>query len=224
MISDGLTVGFHVTEDDSPLERATGRTSTTVDCIPPPQLRYDGNVLIRVHIRDTGDSLAEVLHEDERTSHVFHSQSHEGSTIRCLSSEPSSLHALTNAGFLPTTVRYSDGTGFFRGEVVGRDVLKNVLQAAGSTVGVRVSDIYHIDPDGDSVFPDSESPQGWDLTPAQEEALETAYRLGYFEIPREATSADIATELGISESAYLQRMQRAERRVVEKIFDGEFHP
>lgn len=223
MISDGLTVGFHVTEDDSPLERATNRTSTTVDCIPPPQLRYDGNVLIRVHTRDAGGTFAEALHDDERASHVFHSRSQNSSTIRCLSSEPSSLHALTNAGFLPTTVRYSEGTGFFRGEVVGRDVLKNVLQAAGSTVGVRVSDIYHIDPDDDTVFPDSESPRGWDLTPAQEEALETAYRMGYFEIPRDSTTADIAAELGISESACLQRMHRAERRVIEKIFDEEFH-
>ena len=123
MISNGLTVGFQVTEDDSPLKRATERTETDVHCCPPPQLRRDGNVLLRFRTRDDGEAIAEYLLGDDRVSHVFHSSEGTQDGVRCLSEKPSSLHTLTNAGFLPTTIRYVDGTGFFRGEVVGRDVL-----------------------------------------------------------------------------------------------------
>jgi predicted DNA binding protein len=221
MISNGLTVGFQVTEDDSPLERVTERTGTDVHCCPPPQLRRDGNVLLRFRTRDDGEAIAEHLLGDDRVSHVFHSCEGTRDGVRCLSEKPSSLHTLTNAGFLPTTVRYVDGTGFFRGEVVGRDVLKNVLQAAGSTIGIHVRNIYRIEEDPEDAASSVATPDRWDLTPAQEEALETAYRMGYFEMPRAATTAGIAAELDISKSALLQRLQRAERAIVGKLFDDK---
>lgn len=221
MIANGLTVGFQVTEDGCPLERATERTGTSIRCVPPPQLRYDGNVLLRAHVKEGGTDLVESLRGDDRVSHVFVSNGEQRSTVRCLSGEPSSLHALTNAGFLPTTVRYVKGTGFFKGEVVGRDVLKNVLQAAGSTVGVHVQNIYQINPNESDPLASRGELHWWNLTSAQEEALKTAYQMGYFEIPRKVTTDDIAAELDISKSAVLQRIQRAERTVIEKLFDEE---
>ena len=47
-----------------------------------------------------------------------------------------------------------------------------------------------------------------ELTPAQREALELAIQRGYFEVPRQSTVEDLATEIGISDSAVSQRLRR----------------
>ncbi len=42
--------------------------------------------------------------------------------------------------------------------------------------------------------------------------------MGYFSVPREATASDVAEELGISKSAFLERLHRAERSMFTQIF------
>lgn len=46
------------------------------------------------------------------------------------------------------------------------------------------------------------------LTPKQHEALTRAWEMGYFEIPRNATLADVADEFGISEQSLSCRLRR----------------
>lgn len=46
------------------------------------------------------------------------------------------------------------------------------------------------------------------LTAPQREALSTARELGYFEIPRQASLADVATELGITPQSLSERLRR----------------
>lgn len=53
------------------------------------------------------------------------------------------------------------------------------------------------------------------LSPEQAKTLETAYRAGYFEIPREATAADVAAELEISPQSVSERLRRAYAALVE---------
>lgn len=221
MLSNGLGVEVQVTGDGCPLSDATAGAGVTVDCRPPPQLRDDGHVLLRMQAGaiEGGEAVADHLDADSRVSHIFLSSDRHGVTIRCLSTEPCVLHTLTDAGFLPTNVRFANGTASFKGEVVGRDVLKNVLHAAGEAVGVHVRNIYQITPDDDA---DDVPPlQGWNLTPSQVLALETAYELGYFDVPRKTTAVDVADDLGISKSAFLQRLQRAERAIMEQILNDE---
>lgn len=52
------------------------------------------------------------------------------------------------------------------------------------------------------------------LTPRQREVLETAYGLGYYEVPREATAADVAERMGLDRSTVTEHLQRAERHLV----------
>ncbi|WP_435319381.1 helix-turn-helix domain-containing protein [Haloarchaeobius sp. TZWSO28] len=47
------------------------------------------------------------------------------------------------------------------------------------------------------------------LTDEQREALEIAASLGYYKVPKNATLADVAAELGISEQAAGERLRRA---------------
>lgn len=53
-----------------------------------------------------------------------------------------------------------------------------------------------------------------DLTPRQREVVETAWELGYYEVPREATADDVAAELGLDGSTVTEHLQRAERNLL----------
>jgi predicted DNA binding protein len=53
------------------------------------------------------------------------------------------------------------------------------------------------------------------LTPKQHEALETAWKMGYFESPRRATLEDVAAEIGISRQSLSQRLRRAHNAWIE---------
>lgn len=53
-----------------------------------------------------------------------------------------------------------------------------------------------------------------DLTDRQEEALETAVAVGYYEIPREGTVSDVADALGCSTSTAGELVRKAEASVV----------
>jgi len=64
---------------------------------------------------------------------------------------------------------------------------------------------------------DGESePPGDGLTDHQQEALRTAYELGYFDIPRRATLKEIAAELDISASSVSERLRRAQTQLIEE--------
>ncbi len=52
------------------------------------------------------------------------------------------------------------------------------------------------------------------LTERQREVIRTAYDLGYFEIPREASTDDIAAELDVDPSTVTEHLQRAERNLL----------
>ena len=71
---------------------------------------------------------------------------------------------------------------------------------------------------------DAESRGGADadagLTDPQRAAVRTAYEMGYFEIPRTATLAEVAAELGISASSCSERLRRAQTHLVETHVDG----
>lgn len=52
------------------------------------------------------------------------------------------------------------------------------------------------------------------LTPKQQEAIVTAWDIGYFELPREASMADVADELGITAQSFSDRLRRAQHTLV----------
>jgi DNA-binding CsgD family transcriptional regulator len=53
-----------------------------------------------------------------------------------------------------------------------------------------------------------------DLTERQREVLETAYDLGFFDVPREATTAEVADAIGVDPSTAAEHLQRAERNLL----------
>ncbi len=55
------------------------------------------------------------------------------------------------------------------------------------------------------------------LTSRQREMLDTAVRLGYYEVPRDATHEDIADELGVSTTTVGEHLRKIEARMLTEI-------
>ena len=211
MISECLVVEFRVTGDDCPLADASRGTEAKIEAAPPLR-RDDGNALLRFSVADPG--VGDALDDDDRVRYLHRAATGEEHTFRCLSKERCVVHRLIDEGFLVESVGYREGVERHVGAVVGQEVLNGVLEAAGETVGVRLERISPLRGEGEGSV-DSR----WDLTPAQAEAMKAAYEMGYFEVPRGASSEAVAAELGVSKSAFLERLRRGERALLRHILD-----
>lgn len=211
MIEECLVVEFSVTGDDCPLATATRETDATVEC-QPPQLRRDDNALLGFSAAD--EAVGEVLDDDDRIRYLHANRTGDRIDYRCLSLHPCVVHELVDVGLLVDDLRYRRGTERYTGAVVGYDVLEGVLEAAGETVGVTLERIYPLADDDEGAVA-----RGWDLTPAQAAALRTAMSMGYFTVPREATAGEVAAELDISKSAFLERLRRGQAALFAQVFD-----
>jgi len=56
------------------------------------------------------------------------------------------------------------------------------------------------------------------LTPKQYLCMETAVRLGYFDIPRKVNSRQLASELGLSHATVLEHMKKGQRAIFSALF------
>lgn len=213
VIDECLRVEFAVTGDDCPLADASTAAAATVECAPP-ELRRDGNVLLRFSAPDQdADALADALDADDRIRYLHASHSDDRTNFRCLSKQPCVVHELTDVGFMSEHLQYRRGTEAYVGAVVGNEVLRGVLAAAGDTVGVTLRRVHYLRDDEDAPVATR-----WDVTPAQAAALQAALEAGYFAVPRGATAGEVADELGISKSAFLERLRRGQAGVVGQVF------
>lgn len=56
-----------------------------------------------------------------------------------------------------------------------------------------------------------------DLTDRQREVIERAWEMGYYEVPKEASAEEIATELDLDSSTVNEHLQRAERNLLGQL-------
>ena len=211
VIDECLVVEFRVEDDDCPLADATRATSVAVDA-RPPQLRADGYALLRF-TAPPSEAFVRTLDADDRIRYLHVSAVDGRRNGRCLSKHLCVVHDLVSAGFMVESLRYRDGSAIFTGAVVGQEVLRGVLDTAGETVGVTLERTYPL-----GVEEESTVVQQWDLTPRQAEALRTAVAMDYFAVPRGATAAEVATAIGISKSAFLERLHRGESALFGQVF------
>jgi hypothetical protein len=59
-----------------------------------------------------------------------------------------------------------------------------------------------------------------ELSQEQLAVLQTAHRLGYFDVPRQASAENVATELDIAQSTFSERLRLAEQRLLDLVFTG----
>ena len=123
-------------------------------------------------------------------------------------SETALLEPLARAGIpLETPISIEDGTVVwtFRTTDDRLSTLDSTLRAAGLDFEVE----YVRNGESSAAF------GGPDLTDRQAEVFETAYRPGFFEIPREATVEAVAEDSGVSKSTASDVLRRAIRNLAE---------
>lgn len=59
------------------------------------------------------------------------------------------------------------------------------------------------------------------LTDRQREVVERALEAGYFDWPRDVTGEELASELGISRTTFLEHLRKAERKILADSLDRE---
>jgi predicted DNA binding protein len=214
MIDECLGVEVSIEGDGCPLADVAGTVGVTIDA-RPPLLRDDGNVLLRFS-GPTSDDLTAILDADERLRYLYRSRTDGRHTYRCLSTRRCVVHDLVSAGFLVDSLTYTPQRTAVTGAVVGQDVLQGVMETAGETVGVELQRVYPLGPEDDAPVASR-----WDLTPAQAESLRTATAMGYFTVPRRSTASDVAAAMGISKTAFLERLHRAQHALFGALFDVE---
>lgn len=62
------------------------------------------------------------------------------------------------------------------------------------------------------------------LSTAQRETMELAISEGYYSIPRETTTAELAEQLGVSDQAVIERLRRAMTRLGEEYITADRNP
>ncbi len=210
MIDEALGVEVRLEGDGCPLADASRATNAAIDA-DPPQLRDDGYALLRFSA-PADQGLADALDADDRLRYLHAAEADGRMLFRCLSLEPCVVHALVSEGFLIESLRYRAGTAHVVGAVVGHEVLQGVMDTAGDTVGARLERVYPMGPGGGEAVE-----ARWNLTPAQAEALRAAHAAGYFSVPRGATAGEVAEGLGISKSAFLERLRRGQAALLEQV-------
>lgn len=211
MIDECLMLEVRVEGDDCPLCETARAVDATVDA-RPPQLRADGTALLRFSA-SPGGPVTERLDADDRVRYLYRSVTDGRHTYRCLSLHPCVVHDLVSAGFMVDYLTYERGAATLTGAVVGKEVLRDVMETAGETVGVRLERAHTLTAEDDEPIA-----RRWDLTPAQEESLRRAVEMGYFTVPRRATASDVAETIGISKSAFLERLHRALNALLSQVF------
>lgn len=64
--------------------------------------------------------------------------------------------------------------------------------------------------------PNDADAEDYGLTEPQHEAILAAFEMGYYDVPRNATLADIAEELDTTTSALSERLRRGHRQLIER--------
>lgn len=62
------------------------------------------------------------------------------------------------------------------------------------------------------------------LTDRQQEVLETAHEMGYFQYPRQANASEVAAELGICPSTFAEHLAAAQSKLLGDLLGGTAEP
>lgn len=211
----GLLVSFRITGDDCPLAAATREVDAPISAKPGLR-RSDGLILLQFTATGAVNELGKKVDTDERLRYVYVEHSKDEATFRCLSDHPCIQHELFDIGFMPLTIEYRNGNEFYRGAVIGHQNLQDIFEKAKEQVGVKLEGLQQIESAGPK-----RRVQQWSITPQQEEAIRVAVEMGYFNVPRDTTAEEVAERIGISQSAFLQRYHRAEKRIYAQMYDDE---
>lgn len=201
-------------EPGGPYAHPTAGGNATIDL----WCNEDRDVLI-IRNDDEGAALAalaETIRIRERLTHPRYAMV---VTETCLRDETQTVEPtiLEHSCLLVPPLRYSSGKKYCRVWALDPDQLTALYHDLRSTWNVSIESkrsISRFD------YPlrrfEMEEPS---LSRRQDEAIRTAVDLGYYEIPRQATTSDLASEMDIERRTAETHLRLAEQKIVEAIVE-----
>ncbi len=134
------------------------------------------------------------------------------------------LGTLVDHGTNVTAVRADGGTGRYEFEVASGAEVRSLLDS----VTGQYRDTRVLSKRERATLPEAADPlpedRLADLTERQREALEAAYRAGYFNWPRDSDAEEVAEALDISSPTLHSHLRKAERSLLAALFDPPPNP
>lgn len=123
------------------------------------------------------------------------------------------LSAFTETAFLavPPVIYRSRGR-LSLGVVGPREQLRGALASVPDPIEVEIDRL--------GAYAGGDRLAGVDITDRQREALRAAERVGYYDVPRTGTVADVADELGCASSTAGTHLRKAETALIRAFLDG----
>lgn len=144
-------------------------------------------------------------------------------TAECLQQDESDLietYLVRHNCLLLPPVRYTSGAKFCRLLALDPSALtacyRNLVEDGFSVSVEHKREIETVTHDAPLLTLDGVLP---DLSPRQRETFSVAYDRGYYEIPRETTTAEIAETVGIERRTAEEHLRRAENKLIEALVE-----
>lgn len=118
-------------------------------------------------------------------------------------------------------LRYRNGAKFSRVVALDSENLTRLFEALSDDYHVEIinkREIQEFDHSSPLITRDEVLPS---LSPRQQEVFLTARELGYYKIPRDTTTDEIAEQFGIDRRTVEEHLRRAENKIVDSV--GEFY-
>ena len=205
-----------VVEDPQRCEVATASrdcgpvTSVSRSAVPDAEGRVHDEFTVRDG--DSPDSLGDatpVFRDDRRTIYRLARTPGRGCVCECIE----------RVGCTVRDVQAVDGTLFVT--VLARDLdgIRDIVSALrDSHDGVEVGKLVRAPPENEEGTLWVTDPD--ELTTRQREVLETAYEMGYFEYPRDATAEAVAAELDVATPTFTEHLAAAQRKLLDGLLEN----
>lgn len=215
-----VIVELEITGAGCPLVEVTREHDVVVE-ERVPAIRTDGTPLVHFDAQGDVGAMAATLESHEEVGTVQMTDTEGVGTCRAALEGQCLLSPLIDAGFNPSEIQLVDGVERLWGSVPNREALVAVIDAARDHGSVRLERATRAS-DAASAGIDPRDCPDTCLTKRQREALVVATELGYFEVPRLVTASEVAEVMGISKTAFLDRLKRAQASLFERLFsEGE---
>ncbi|WP_458209116.1 helix-turn-helix domain-containing protein [Haladaptatus sp. NG-SE-30] len=111
---------------------------------------------------------------------------------------------------IDTPLNYTESRDILATVVGTQEMVQKAFRELPQWIDIRVEQTGEYDPDTGYLLSQ--------LTDRQQEVLETAIRLGYYQIPREVTHEDIAEQLDCAPSTVDEHLRKSEQHLFSALF------
>lgn len=184
------------------------------ECILHINRLKDGTVVTLTQYRGDADRLDTILASTDNVISYSISELEEGMQAYVHAHPTESTAALLEIVneyefILDTPIECRRDRGYHIGLIGEESEIRRALDNIPESVRVELERLSEYEPEARELTAL--------LTDRQQEILETAIELGYYDVPRRATHADIADELGVSSTTIGEHLRKIESRMLTEI-------